>query len=430
MPPTPMMQQYQDAKAACPDAILLFRMGDFYEMFHDDAKTAARVLNLALTSREKGAGAIPMAGFPYHQLESYLGKLIAAGLRAAVCEQVEDPKQAKGLVKRELTRVVSAGTVTDDALLDPRASNYLAAVVPAASVPAADPSANGHAGSQSAGVAWVDLSTGRFQAACFPANRLADELARIAPSECLLADDGRWEIPVSAGRILVTQRPSWAFNAQTASDSLAKHFGTLSLEGFGFDGDSVPAIRAAGAVLEYLVETQKTSLAHIDRLEHYSAANRLEIDESTRRSLELTHACARAAARARWAPCSTRTVTAMGSRMLCDWLANPLADKPAIDARLDAVAELVDDSRLTAALSEQLRSVYDLERLLARVTTGRASPRDLSFVGRTLAALPQIKAKITLRGSVCNSRDWKRSSTSAPTFAAGWKRPCSTNARC
>ncbi len=158
--PTPMMQQYQDAKAACPDAVLLFRMGDFYEMFHDDAKTAARVLNLALTSREKGAGAIPMAGFPYHQLESYLGKLIAAGLRAAVCEQVEDPKQAKGLVRRELTRVVSAGTITDDALLDPRSSNYLAAVVPGGGP--------GKNSDDPAGIAWVDLSTGRFQAACVP----------------------------------------------------------------------------------------------------------------------------------------------------------------------------------------------------------------------------------------------------------------------
>ena len=149
---TPMMKQYEEAKRACPDALLLFRMGDFYEMFDDDAKTAARVLNLALTSREKGENAIPMAGFPYHQLESYLGKLIAAGLRAAVCEQVEDPKLAKGLVRREVTRIVTPGTVTDDALLDPRASNFLAAVAPG------DP----------VGLAWVELSTGRFLAAGFP----------------------------------------------------------------------------------------------------------------------------------------------------------------------------------------------------------------------------------------------------------------------
>src|SRR5215510_12690836 len=174
MAATPMMQQYQDAKAACGAALLLFRMGDFYELFYEDAKTAARVLGLTLTSRDKGENPIPMAGFPYHQLESYLAKLISAGLRAAVCEQVEDPKLAKGLVKRELTRVVSPGTLTDDALLDPRQSNYLAAV----SLP---PSASN--GEALAGLAWAELSTGRFFAAVIPAVRLADELARIGPAE-------------------------------------------------------------------------------------------------------------------------------------------------------------------------------------------------------------------------------------------------------
>ena len=164
---TPMMKQYEEAKRACPEALLLFRMGDFYEMFHDDAKTAARVLNLALTSREKGENAVPMAGFPHHQLESYLAKLIAAGMRAAVCEQVEDPKLAKGLVRREVTRIVTPGTVTDDALLDPRESNFLAAVAPG------DP----------AGMAWVELSTGRFVAAAVPQQHVADQLARIAPAE-------------------------------------------------------------------------------------------------------------------------------------------------------------------------------------------------------------------------------------------------------
>src|SRR5215468_6461035 len=156
MSTTPMMKQYQEAKAACPDALLLFRMGDFYELFHDDAKTAARMLGLALTSRDKGENAVPMAGFPHHQLESYLGKLVSLGVRVAICEQMEDPKQAKGLVKREVTRVVTPGTLTDDALLDPRESNYLAAVI----------SANDKAGTQ-VGLAWVELSTARFHAAVF-----------------------------------------------------------------------------------------------------------------------------------------------------------------------------------------------------------------------------------------------------------------------
>src|SRR5947208_4804560 len=173
MAATPMMQQYLDAKAACGDALLLFRMGDFYELFHEDAKTVARVLGLTLTSRDKGENPVPMAGFPHHQLESYLGKLIASGFRAAVCEQMEDPKLAKGLVKRELTRVVSPGTLTDDALLDPRESNYLAAV----------------ALDDRAGIAWAELSTGRFFAASVPLARLSDELARIGPAECLIAEE-------------------------------------------------------------------------------------------------------------------------------------------------------------------------------------------------------------------------------------------------
>jgi DNA mismatch repair protein MutS len=375
-----MMKQYQDAKAACPDALLLFRMGDFYEMFHDDAKTAARVLNLSLTSREKGENAVPMAGFPYHQLESYLGKLIAGGFRVAICDQMEDAKAAKGLVRREVTRVVTAGTVTDDALLDPRASNYLAAVVPA---------------KDATGLAWVELSTGRFHAACFPASRIDDELARINPAECLVPQ----EVELSLQGPLVTRRPAWAFSLDAARDTLLAHFGTANLEGFGFDDDETHAVRAAGAVLAYLIETQKASLAHIDRLLRYAPGDTLEIDAATRRSLEITATLRDGRREGSLLAVMDRTATSMGARLLADWLANPLTDIARIDDRLDAVAELAGDPSLTAALVEQLRGIYDLERLLARVTTGRASPRDLSFIGRTLGRLPQIKAKITARTS-------------------------------
>ena len=381
---TPMMQQYQDAKAACGDALLLFRMGDFYELFHDDAKTAARLLNLALTSRDKGDNPIPMAGFPHHQLESYLGKLIAAGMRVAICDQVEDPKQAKGLVRREVTRIVTAGTITDDALLDPRANNYLCAVV----------TEDGRAG-----VAWVELSTGCFQAACFDTHALPDELARIGPAECLVPEGA--ELPASATQqeTQLTERPAWAFGADSADAALKKQFGVGSLEGFGFDDDDRAALRAAGAVLEYLEETQKTSLAHIDRLLRYTPGEVLEIDAATRRSLEITCSYREGRREGSLLDVVDRTVTAMGSRLLSSWLANPLTDRARIDARLDAVAELVGDTALCTALAEALRGVYDLERLLTRVTTGRASPRDLSFIARTLRGLPQTKAKITARGS-------------------------------
>ncbi len=391
---TPMMKQYEEAKRACPGALLLFRMGDFYEMFHDDAKTAARVLNLALTSRDKGENGTPMAGFPHHQLESYLAKLIAAGFRAAVCEQVEDPKLAKGLVKREVTRVVTPGTITDDALLDPRESNYLAAVSPG------DP----------VGLAWVEISTGRFVAAHFPAAQLPDQLARIAPAECLLAEDSPplphlaltpSPSPGGRGGMVVTRRPGWAFSLETARQNLLKHFRTNNLEGFGFSNDpgDNQALCAAGAVIDYLNETQKTSLEHVDHLLSYRSATALEIDESSRRSLEITRTIREGRRDGSLLAVLDRTVTAMGARLLADWLANPLIDVPAIVARQEAVAELVADSALADHLRETLRKVYDVQRLLARVTTGRASPRDLSFLGRTLRALPGLKARLTARKS-------------------------------
>lgn len=293
-----MMRQYEEAKRACPDALLLFRMGDFYEMFHDDAKTAARVLNLALTSRDKGENGVPMAGFPHHQLESYLGKLIAAGLRAAVCEQVEDPKLAKGLVKREVTRVVTPGTITDDALLDPRESNYLAAVSPG------DP----------VGLAWVEISTGRFVAAHFPAAQLPDQLC-IVPAECLLAEDSPPLPRHLHEKMLVTRRPGWAFSLETARQNLLKQFHTNNLEGFGFSnepGDD-QALRAAGAVIDYLNETQRTSLAHVDRLQSYRSATALEIDEASRRSLEITRTIREGRRDGSLLAVLDRTVTAMGA---------------------------------------------------------------------------------------------------------------------
>ncbi len=391
MAKTPMMQQYEDAKAACGDALLFFRMGDFYELFDEDAKTAARELGLTLTSREKGENAMPMAGFPHHQLDNYLGKLISAGFRAAVCEQVEDPKKAKGLVKREVTRVVTPGTLTDDGLLDPRESNFLAAVV--------GPASEKSRSSDGIGIAWAELSTGRFHAAVFPGAQLQDQLARIDPSECLIDEDQSADLQAVFPSMTITKRPSWAFAFDGAQGALTKHFETASLEGFGFgEGDRL-AVRAAGAVLDYLNETQRSSFDHIDRLIPYRQGNTLEIDEATRRSLELTRTIRSGSREGSLLAVMDRTVTAMGSRLLSDWLAGPLTDTHRIDARLDAVEELMGETGLRSQLRDQLRGVYDLERLLARVTTGRTNPRDLSFVGRTLAGLPKLKAKLTARKS-------------------------------
>ena len=380
-----MMQQYRDAKAACGDAVLLFRMGDFYELFHEDAKTTARVLGLTLTSRDKGENPIPMAGFPHHQLDGYLGKLIKSGFRVAVCDQVEDPKKAKGLVKREVTRVVSPGTLTDEALLDPRESNYLAAVA----ISTAD----------IAGLAWVELSTGRFFAARFCPHQIADQLARICPSECLVVD-GSASLPEQLdGSMMITRRPAWSFAYDASVESLSKHFATAGLDGMGFDSQDKMAVCAAGAIVDYLNETQKTSLDHIDRLVPYRSGNQLEIDEATRRSLEITRTLRDGQREGSLLAAMDRTVTPMGSRLLSEWLANPLTDASAINMRLDAVEELLGDESFCRAIRGQLKEVYDLERLLSRVTTGRAGPRDLSCVGRTLGQLPKLKERLTAKTS-------------------------------
>jgi DNA mismatch repair protein MutS len=407
---TPMMQQYHEAKRAAGDALLLFRMGDFYELFFDDARAAARVLGLALTSRDKGDDPVPMAGFPHHQLDSYLAKIISAGYRAAICEQVEDPKLAKGLVKREVTRVVTPGTLTDDALLDPQASNYLAALV--CSVPATKDPAHlrtGRLSDQSIGLAWIDISTGRFFATSIHADQLADHLSRIAAAELLVSEDAPPLSDEIADKTAVTRRPAWTFGHKSSIEALARQFGTQSLEGFGFDSDSASpdasSLRAAGAILDYLAETQRGSLAHIDRLLPYSAATRLAIDPATRRSLELVatiHDHPAGGARRREGSLLgilDRTVTCLGARLLADWLSAPLIEVSEINARLDAVAELVADATLTAQLREALKQTYDIQRLLARVATGRASPRDLAFVCHTLAILPKVKAKLTGRAA-------------------------------
>lgn len=386
-----MMQQYEEAKKLCGEALLFFRMGDFYELFFEDAKTAARAVGLTLTSRDKGENPIPMAGFPHHQLESYLRKLIHQGFRVAICEQVEDPKKAKGLVRREVTRVVTPGTLTDDALLDPRQCNYLASVVrrrkskdqPIPQV----------------GLAWIELSTGRFLATTIDAEQLGDELIRIAPAECLVAE-GNDQLPdYIRESAMTTTRPDWAFAEQAARELLNKQFGTMGLEGFGFGDADDLGIRAAGAILDYLHETQKASLEHIDRLLPYHAGTRLEIDQATRRSLELTRTLRDGSREGSLLSVIDRTVTAMGSRMLSDWLSNPLTDAAAINQRLDAVEELFGDAGLCADVHQELRGVYDMQRLLTRVTTGRATPRDLSFVGQTLARLPRLKARLTARQS-------------------------------
>lgn len=391
---SPMMRQYLDAKAACGDALLFFRMGDFYELFHEDAKTVARVLGLTLTSREKGENAVPMAGFPYHQLEGYLAKLIRGGYRVAVCEQVEDPRQAKGIVKREVTRIVTAGTLTDEALLDPRAANLLVSVF------SPKPGRSGPSDQDRIGIAWVELSTGRFEAGVFRAANLRDELARLEPSEVIIREDDGSLSADALDRWTLTLRPTWQFGADESIRQLCQHFGVHNLAGMGWDSSPDElAVSAAGAALTYLKETQRTSIAHVSQLLPYRVGTSLEIDGATRRSLELTHTMRSGQRDGSLLEVLDHTVTPMGARLLATWLAAPLIDVPIIEMRQSAIEELVRDERLRNALRQSLSEIYDLERLLSRVCTMRAGPRDLKQVELTLKRLPAIKSKLVGRAS-------------------------------
>jgi DNA mismatch repair protein MutS len=386
---TPMMQQYRELKARDPDALLLFRMGDFYELFGEDAERASALLGIALTTRDRDKGelAVPMAGFPHPALESYLAKIVQAGLRAAVCEQLEDPRLAKGLVKRDVVRVVTPGTLTDDALLDPRTANYLAAIAESGN---------------KLGLAWVELSTGKFSLAGLLRHELADELARLDPAETLVSElsaEASWlrALRVSPVRA-ITVRPSWDFQPEQARKALYEQFGVTTLDGFGVD-DRALEVQAAGALVNYLRETQKSSLGHIVRLTPYRKAETLGLDEMTRRSLELTRTLREAKREGSLLQVIDRTVTPMGARLLGEFLTAPLTSRELILERSGAVEELVRDSGLRSEIRDLLSKAYDLERLAARVATARATPRDLTALARTLALLPQLKARLAARRS-------------------------------
>lgn len=389
---TPMMRQYHEAKAACGDALLFFRMGDFYELFFDDAIKGAEILGLNVTSRDKDSeNPTAMAGFPHHQLDSYLHKVIKAGCRAAVCEQMEDPKQAKGIVKREVTRVVSAGTLTDEGLLDPRQANYVAAVCIARDKTSKNQS------DPMVGIAWAELSSGRFEAGTFPKSRIEDELERIGPAEVIYREDDVRFSPDTTAPWCWTARPAWSFAEDAARETLCKQFSVHNLEGFGFESSDAPAVRAAGGVLTYLQETQRGDLDHFRSLISHRKSGLLQIDAATRRSLEVVRTLRSGNREGSLLGVVDRTCTPMGSRLLADWIAAPLIDIEAINHRLDAVEELSGDSQLRGDVRTTLKQTFDLTRVLGRIATGRTGPRDLQQVARTLSHLPKLKARLADR---------------------------------
>jgi DNA mismatch repair protein MutS len=393
-----MMQQFEAAKARCPGALVLFRMGDFYELFGDDAREAARLLDLTLTSRDKGPDALPMAGFPHHQLDAQLVRLVAAGRHVAICEQIDDPKTTKGLLRREVTRIVTPGIAADESLLDPVRRNWLVALLPRALAGRDD-------GAVAVGIAWLDVAAGRFEAAVVDRDDVADHLLRLEPAEVLCAEKDR---DVVAGMVqaatrscAVTSRPDWWFDAATADAALARALGGRRLEGLGFE---LPADRqaldVAGAVVAYLEENEPAAVARIEALAAWRPGTRLEIDEASRRSLELLRAVGTGRREGSLAGVLDHTKTPMGGRRLGEWLAAPLVDKAAIDERLDAVAALVGEPLVAARLVELLTGIGDLERLIGRVVTGRAGPRDLERIGHATAILPDVVAALAGRGGL------------------------------
>ncbi|MBM4031797.1 MAG: DNA mismatch repair protein MutS [Planctomycetes bacterium] len=391
-PATPAMRQYARFKKQHPESILLFRMGDFYETFYDDAKTISRVCGLTLTSRSLGEGAIPLAGFPYHSVDTYLKRLIAAGYKVAVCDQIQDPREAKGVVDRDVTRVVTPGTLTEESLLDAKANNFLAAIAAFGRPPKGGTT-------NSYGIAWVDLSTGRFLVQEVEPGQLLDELGRIGAAECLVPDsqyateDSVIEPLRPALHGHWTPRPDWAFDPASGRKALLEHFGVASLDGFGCQGLKA-GLGAAGAVLDYLQETQRGSLANITKLERFVRTDHLILDKATQASLELVETLRTRRHDATLLGVLDATVTPMGGRLFRQMLLYPLRDVARIRERQGAVAELVQQPLLRDELRATLRGVQDIERLASKVVYRRANPRDLVGLKQSAAALPALKQRL------------------------------------
>jgi len=387
---TPAMRQYLEAKRQYRDAIVFFRMGDFYEMFYEDALVAARALDLTLTSRSKDAGGngIPMCGIPYHAADGYLGRLVKKGFRVAICEQVEDPKKAKGLVKREVVRVVSPGTLTDASHLEAREPAFLMAIAPTSAAPGPAAAAFG--------VALVDHSTGEFTVAEYQGTdglqALSDEIAVLRPREVVVAADSDIvaQVPeITRLQIPVTSIEAWGFEPEAARRTLLDQFKTHGLEAFGIDG-RVAAVQAAGGLIAYLRDTQKADLAHVRALSYKTSSESLIIDPITLTHLEVV-AGSEGGAQGSLLNEIDRTVTSMAGRMLRAWLLRPLCALERIRDRLDAVEELAFRATDRGKFRDTLKTVHDLERLVARAALGTAGPRDLVALRQSLAAVPRVR---------------------------------------
>ncbi len=375
---TPVMRQYHTVKAKYPDALILFRMGDFYETFREDAKVAARILNITLTKRANGkAAAVPLAGFPYHALEAYLHKLLKAGLKVAICEQVEDPKLAKGVVKREVVEIVTPGTAISERFLEKEKNNYLVAIV---------------VEEKAAGVAALDISTGEFFMTETTLERLNETINCLHPAEIICPESFLPQIKKQFSQIALRLTPldDWLFTYEHAYQTLIEHFQTTSLKGFGCQEARI-GITAAGPILAYLRQNYQNNLQHISNIKYQRDDDAVLIDDFTQRNLEIFQTMQTSSRSGSLLDTIDHTVTPMGIRLLTKWLVRPLRDINSINQRLDRVEFLLTNPKIRRQLRDNLLHCADLERLLARLSTNRAGARELNSLKNTLQIIPKIR---------------------------------------
>ena len=382
---SPLMQQYKDIKSEYQDAILFCRVGDFYETYYEDAEIASRTLDIVLTARDKTSewGPVPMAGVPYHAIDSYLYKMVKSGYKVAICEQMEDPKEAKGLLKREVIRVITPGTITDPNVLERKANNYLVSISQR---------------NKNYGIAHVDLSTGEFSVTELDSEtKLLSEITRLFPAECLLAEGFEEtelvEMIESSINPVVNRLPDWRFDLDTGRDELLNHFHILSLDGFGCE-NMPAAISAAGALIHYLNETQKQELQHILSINTYTISDFMILDSDTQRNLELTRSIRDGSEKGTLLSILDETLTPMGGRKLRQCILQPLLKVSHINSRLNAVEDLYNKVLLQEELREKLSKIYDMERLVTRASLGTANARDLLTLKDSIRLIPPIKETI------------------------------------
>jgi DNA mismatch repair protein MutS len=389
---TPLMRQYRKIKEKYPETVLLFRMGDFFETFEDDAVIASKVLGITLTRRSNGAASeVPLAGFPHHALDNYLPKLVSAGYRVAICEQLEDPKFAKGIVKRDVIEVVTPGANFSEKILDHKSNNFLAAVFIRDNI---------------CGFSFCDVSTGEYATSEIHVSALLSQLEIINPSEILISKrdkektykalkfDPDATFSESARRFVVTKIDDWVFNLDYAKELLTGHFGTHSLKGFGIE-NLREGIIAAGCILNYLNETQKNNIPHIRKIYNYDYTDYIILDPSTKRNLEITSSMTEGAREGTLISVLDNTRTAMGGRLMKKWISRPLKKIDEIRRRHHAVKELLDNKNDRKSVAEELRSVADLERLISKISTGRAVPRDIVQLKVSLIKIIEIKKRLS-----------------------------------